>query len=160
MEELGTYLEILTDSLNKKSQILDSILQENQRQMMAVTGDKMDETVFDDSIQKKDIYIRKLETLDSGFDSVYSRIKELLQTQRDAYKDEIKQLQELIGIVTQKSMEVQLSEKRNQTLVEKCFSSMRQEVHQTRNVNQVATNYYKTMSGTGVVEPQYMDQKK
>lgn len=160
MENLGTYLEILTDSLTKKSQILDFILVENQKQQMAVTGERLDESLFEDTVAKKESYIQQLETLDSGFDSVYHRIKELLQTQKAMYKAEIEKLQALISEVTQKSMEVQLSEKRNQQMVEKCFSAMRQEVHQTKNVNQVANQYYKTMSKTSMVEPQYLDKKK
>lgn len=160
MENLGTYLEILADSLTKKSQILDFILVENQKQQMAVNGTKLDEALFEDTVAKKDQYLQELETLDSGFDGVYQRIKELLQTQKEAYKAEIQKIQALISEVTQKSMEVQLSEKRNQQLVENCFSAMRQEVHQTKNVNQVANQYYKTMSKTGMVEPQFLDKKK
>lgn len=160
MENLGTYLEILIDSLNKKSQLLDFILVENQKQQMAVSGDELDEAAFEDSIRKKEEYIGQLQTLDTGFDGVYNRIKELLLTQKEAYRSDIQKIQELIAAVTQKSMEVQLSEKRNKLLVEQKFSAVRQEIHQTRNVNQVANNYYKTMSKTGIVEPQFMDQKK
>ena len=160
MENLGTYLEILTDSLTKKSQILDFILVENQKQQMAVTGNQLDDSLFEDTVAKKEAYIQQLESLDSGFDSVYQRIKELLQTQKESYKAEIQKIQALISEVTQKSMEVQLSEKRNQQMIENCFSAMRQEVHQTKNVNQVANQYYKTMSKAGMVEPQYLDKKK
>lgn len=160
MESLGTYLEILTDSLIKKSQILDFIMVENQKQQMAVLGDKLDEALFEDTVSKKEAYIKQLESLDSGFDSVYQRIKELLQTQKETYKTEIRKLQDLISEVSKKSMEVQLSEKRNQQMVENCFSAMRQEVHQTKNVNQVANQYYKTMSKANMMEPRYLDKKK
>ncbi len=76
------------------------------------------------------------------------------------YKDEISELKELISVITQKSMEVQLSEKRNEQLITKKFSDIRKDIHKSKNVSKVATDYYKAMSKTGVVEPQFLDKKK
>lgn len=160
MEKLGYYLEMLKDSLKQKLDIMDYILVENQRQQLVALGEEFDEEVFQITIDKKERYIQELQKLDGGFESVYQRIRELLNEQKDVYPSEIKEIQNLIGEVSSKSMELELSEKRNQKLMEECFGRIRQDIHKTKNVSRAASNYYKSMSGMNIVEPQYMDQKK
>ena len=65
-----------------------------------------------------------------------------------------------LSVSGEKMDEVQLSEKRNEQLVTKKFSDIRKDIHKSKNVSKVATDYYKTMSKIGVVEPQYLDKKK
>ena len=150
----------MIDSLNKKIKLLEYILVENKRQQLSVSGEKMDEELFEETMEKKEGYINQINDIDQGFETVYHHVREELSGNPGQYKDEISQLKELISVITQKSMEVQLSEKRNEQLVTKKFSDIRKDIHKSKNVSKVATDYYKTMSKIGVVEPQYLDKKK
>lgn len=160
MENINDYISILIESLNKKVVILDDILKENENQKLAVSSEKMNEELFDQTIDSKEKLIKKLNELDTGFDAIYSRIKDDIVVHAERYSEEIKTLKGLISTITEKSMEVQISEKRNEQLVEKSFKNLRKEARKTKAANQAASDYYKNMSNTTVVEPQFVDKKK
>ncbi len=160
MDNSKNYITILVDSLNKKIKLLEYILVENKRQQLSVSSEKMDEELFEETMAKKEDYINQINEIDQGFETVYHHVQEELLVNAGQYKDEISELKELISVITQKSMEVQLSEKRNEQLITKKFSDIRKDIHKSKNVSKVATDYYKAMSKTGVVEPQFLDKKK
>lgn len=160
MDNSKNYITILFDSLNKKIKLLEYILVENKRQQLSVSSEKMDEELFEETMAKKEDYINQINEIDQGFETVYHHVQEELSVNAGQYKDEISELKELISVITQKSMEVQLSEKRNEQLITKKFSDIRKDIHKSKNVSKVATDYYKAMSKTGVVEPQFLDKKK
>ena len=160
MDNSKNYITILVDSLKKKIKLLEYILVENKRQQLSVSSEKMDEELFEETMAKKEDYINQINEIDQGFETVYHHVQEELSVNAGQYKDEISELKELISVITQKSMEVQLSEKRNEQLITKKFSDIRKDIHKSKNVSKVATDYYKAMSKTGVVEPQFLDKKK
>jgi len=160
MDNSKNYITILVDSLNKKIKLLEYILVENKRQQLSVSSEKMDEELFEETMAKKEDYINQINEIDQGFETVYHHVQEELSVNAGQYKDEISELKELISVITQKSMEVQLSEKRNEQMITKKFSDIRKDIHKSKNVSKVATDYYKAMSKTGVVEPQFLDKKK
>lgn len=160
MENGREYLSILTESLKKKITILDEILLLNQKQLESVSGNEIDDDLFNEIIDKKDIYIKEINNLDKGFEQVYERIKSEITGNTDKYSGEIVELKQLISQITEKSMKVQLSEKRNKQAVLKKMNEEKTKIHQTRNANKVASNYYNNMNKVNYVEPQFMDKKK
>lgn len=160
MENGREYLSILTESLKKKITILDEILLLNQKQLESVSGNEIDDDLFNEIIDKKDIYIKEINNLDKGFEQVYERIKSEITGNTDKFSSEIAVLKQLISQITEKSMEVQLSEKRNKQAVLKKMSEEKTKIHQIRNANKVASNYYNNMNKVNYVEPQFMDKKK
>ena len=66
MENGREYLSILTESLKKKITILDEILLLNQKQLESVSGNEIDDDLFNEIIDKKDIYIKEINNLDKG----------------------------------------------------------------------------------------------
>lgn len=160
MENGREYLSILTESLRKKITILDEILELNRKQSEAVSGNDIDDELFNKVIEKKDICIDEINSLDKGFEQVYDRIKNEIAEHRELYKGEITELKRLLSVITEKSMEVQLSEKKNEQAVMKKMSEEKSKIHQTRNANKVASSYYKNMNNVTYVEPQFMDKKK
>ena len=122
MENGREYLSILTESLKKKITILDEILLLNQKQLESVSGNEIDDDLFNEIIDKKDIYIKEINNLDKGFEQVYERIKSEITGNTDKFSSEIAILKQLISQITEKSMEVQLSEKRNKQAVLKKMS--------------------------------------
>ena len=160
MENSSSYISILVESLNKKIKILDEILNLNKLQQDSVSGTEIDEETFNETIDKKDECIKAIEELDKGFETVYNHVKEEMLNNTSTYNEEIKILKQLIGDITEKSMEVHLSEKRNENIIMKRFSDEKKKIYQTKNANKVASNYYNNMNKVNYIDPQFMDKKK
>lgn len=157
---MENYLKILEDSLQQKLSVLEEIFQYNQEQEKLLKKQDVSLEELDDNMSKKDALVEKLAGLDQGFETLYERIREQLLSGKDSYKAQIKKLQDLISQVTEKGVSIQAQEARNKKLVEKYFSEERARLKSDRQTSQAAYNYYKNMSNTNVMPPQYMDQKK
>ena len=59
-----------------------------------------------------------------------------------------------------KSVKIQSQEARNKDLMTLKFASIKKQAREVRVGTQAASRYYKSMSGTGYMEPQFMDNKK
>lgn len=154
------YISILKESLYKKIEVLNEILKLNELQKESVTEEKFNEEKFEESVEKKDLCISELNKLDSGFEAVFKHVKAEIDSNPQLYKKDVEEFQKLISEITEKSMEVQLSEKRNEKLVFSKLSEERTKIRQSKNANKVATDYYKNMSKVNVIEPQFLDKKK
>lgn len=162
MDRNSDYINILIDSLNKKIIILDRILEENEKQKNSVSGQKFDEILFDRTLTNKEKYIEELNQLDIGFETVYNRVQDILKEEngRQKYSSEILRMKELIGKITDKTLEIQRQEKANQELVYKRFSEQHSNIIQVKNVRKVTSDYYNNMNKVNYIDPQFMDQKK
>ena len=116
---MENYLEILTDSLKKKSKVLDEIMRYNSDQENLLRQESISLEELDANMELKDGLIQKLVQLDDGFETLYERIKEKLLTQKDQYKAQIGQMQELISQITEKSVSIQAQEARNKGRMER-----------------------------------------
>ncbi len=159
MAEIRQYMEILLESLKKKKTILQKILEENEKQEKAIK-ENSDMEAFDRIVRDKRRLIWDLESLDSGFDSVYNRIKEELPAEKAAYKQEIAHMQELISEITALSVRIQATEQRNKQLVESYFAYAKGKIKQAKKSVRAANDYYKNMSRGGYGDSALMDQKK
>lgn len=155
---MENYLEILTDSLKKKSKVLDEIMRYNSDQENLLRQESISLEELDANMELKDGLVQKLVQLDDGFETLYERIKEQLLTQKDQYKAQIGQMQELISQITEKSVSIQAQEARNKGMIENYFARERGQLRQSRQVSKAAYGYYKSMSNG--VSSQLLDQKK
>lgn len=155
-----SYIEIMLQSLVKKSAVLDKIMEANEEHARIAAEKDFDPEAFDVVFDKKDELIKELEQLDKGFSTVYTRVKEELLNNKFAYRDEIARMQELIAEITDKSMDIQATEKRNKEALMSRMDMVKREIHQAKNTKKIAANYYKSMNGLNYVEPQFMDKKK
>ena len=72
------YLTLLEESLQKKLQVMEEIQQYNLKQQETFESEKVDMDGFDAAVEEKDRLIEKLTSLDNGFESLYSKVKEEL----------------------------------------------------------------------------------
>lgn len=158
MAEIKQYVEILLESLKKKKSVLQNILEQNIRQEEIIRN-HCDIDEFDKTVKMKRRYIRELEGLDSGFEKVYERIKSELSGVKENYRDEISRMQKLISEITDLSVRIQASEERNKKLVETYFSYTRGKIRESKKSVRVASDYYKSMSGTNYTDARLMDRK-
>lgn len=156
----NSYIEILRDSLRKKLEVLNQISEQNNIQAELAKAQEFDYDTFGKTLEEKEKLIRQINALDAGFQSVYERIREILQTEKENYTDKIGELQQLVTLITDKSMDIMAEEKRNREVILGRKDSLKKEITMARTTNKAAANYYRTMSKLNVVDSQFIDKKK
>lgn len=154
------YLMIMIQSLKKKIQVLDCIIDANDRQKAGLEDTNLDPDDFDKIVEEKSKYIEHLDLLDQGFDKLFERVKEELNQNREVYKAEIKEMQALITSVTEKSNKVQVQEARNKELMTQKFAKVRKQARDVRASQQAVNQYYQNMKKINYIDPQFMDNKQ
>lgn len=157
---IENYLNILEESLRKKIEVLERIQKLNEVQTGILKQETVDLEAFDQTVDEKGLCIDELTGLDEGFESLYDNIRQELVGNRQKYTVQIKKLQELISLVTDKSVAVQAQETRNKALVESYFKRERQDLGTTRKNSRAVYGYYQNMNQNKVSQPYFMDQKK
>lgn len=151
---------ILTESLEKKLEVLKEIQQYNKQQEESFLAEKVDMSGFDEAVEEKGRLIERLNRLDEGFEIMYAKLSEQLQGNREKYAAEIRTLQQLITQVTDLSVVIQVQEKRNKQLIEQYFAKERASIGHHRKASKAAYDYYKRVNNVSYVEPQLYDGKK
>lgn len=160
MEQNVNYIKVMIDSLRKKVTVLDEIIAVNKQQSEVIVDIKKNMVEYEASIDKKQLLIDELNVLDDGFQALYNRIQEEIVSNSDCHKDEIKEMQGLISIITDKSVEIQLGEEKNRQVIAQQFALLKREVRNFKDNRKIANTYYNNMQKTNYITPQFMDKKK
>ncbi len=156
----NTYIEVLIQSLKKKSRVLDEITAQNQRQKEALEDPNLDPDDFDAIVEDKAKLMDQLEVLDSGFEEVFAHVREELAEHKEEHAEEIRAMQKLIRQITEKSANIQAEETRNQNLMRQKFSAIKKQVREIRASQKVVNQYYRNMMKTNYIDAQFLDNKK
>ena len=157
---IGSYLQILRDSLDKKLKLLIAIEEKSLEQSEMLKKPNVDLEAIDVNMDEKAELIEKVLSLDEGFESIYEKIREYLLSNKEQYKDEIRTIKIMIEKVTEKSASIQAIEARNKAQMDIFFSNQKKELQGRRNAMSVARDYYQNMNKVKHVSPQFLDQKK
>ena len=157
---MESQLTILSESLDKKLEVLRKIQEYNRRQEEVFSADKVDMSLFDDAVEEKQRLIDEVVRLDDGFEIMYEKLAGELEGNRQRYAAQIRELQAKVAKVTELSVSVQAQEARNKKLIESYFAKERANIGQRRKSARSAFDYYKSMSSTGYSQPQMYDSKK
>lgn len=160
MNQVSDYLNILEESLTKKTAILQALLEASKRQSELAGEEDFDLNAFEETMDQKEALLQQLEELDEGFDSVFQKIEAEVKVNKDTYKDSIQVLQQLIRKCTDLGVEIQATEERNRTKLAMKFADQQREIREVKTSSKVATTYYKSMSGKHSDDSYFMDQKK
>lgn len=155
-----TYIEIMIQSLKKKIKVLDQIIELDELQKEQLENPTASADDFDQTVEDKATLIQQLDQLDSGFDKLYSRVREELQGNKEAFTDQIAEMQELIRAITDRSVKIQSQEARNKNLMTQKFAKVKKQVKEVRTNTKVANQYYRNMTRVNYIDPQFMDNKK
>ena len=158
--EKSQYISIMIQSLKKKSAVLDTIMELNIQQKEELENPALDPDDFDRTVEKKAEQIQQLELLDNGFQELYEQVREELQSNREAYREDIACMQEYIRKLTDKSATIQAQEARNKDLMTQKFASVRKQVKEVRKSQKVVNQYYKSMMKANYMEAHFTDNKK
>lgn len=156
----NTYVDVMIQSLQKKVKVLEEIKKANIKQKEILEDERAEVDAFDEIVEKKSALIEQMIQLDSGFDKLFERVKEELNTNKESYADKIKTMQSLIRQVTDLSMELQTQEARNKELMTRKFVSVRERAKVVRTNTKAVSQYYQNMMQLNVIDPQFMDNKK
>ena len=144
-KEIGTYVNLLEESLVKKSAVLTEILELNKEEDAMLKAEELDVEAFDKSMDRKGELAQKLDGLDDGFDSVYSRIREEILTHPENYKEQVARIQNLIREITDKQTSIQAQEARLKKAVEQYSARAAKELKQTRPAGNKAKYILQTL---------------
>lgn len=154
------YLNILIQSLQKKVKVLDDITEKNKEQRQILEKDELDMDAFEQNVKEKSELVEQINFLDDGFEELYARIKPVIEQEKEAHREEILLMKQLITQITEKSVNIQSEEVRNRSLVEHRFSQERRQIKSRKTSSTVANQYYKSMTKLNYVDAQFMDKKK
>lgn len=155
-----TYVRMMLDVLNKKETHLIKLLELTKEQEALLKTDEFNEAEFELLIDKKGGHLRKLEEVDQGFQSVYNRVAEEMKTNKEAYKEQILEMQGLITRVTDLGVELSALEEKNKAALEVKLQNRKQTIRQFKVSKQTASTYYKNMIGMQTGASYFMDQKQ
>jgi hypothetical protein len=154
------YIQLLVDTLRKKTEVLNLLMNFTQQQENIISSDTFQENQFLQIISLKEEQIQILSKLDIGFEQLYESVKDELTISKERYGSEIEVLKDLITKITDLSVKLQVLEKRNKSKLDVLFARKRKEIKNSRISNQTATNYYKTMANQHEAQSFFYDKKK
>jgi hypothetical protein len=154
------YIQMLADTLRKKTEVLNLLINLTERQESLITSENFNEDDFLMTITWKEEQIQALAILDLGFEQLYGSVKEELLTGKAKYATEIAGLKERITNITDISVKLQALEQRNKSRLEVLLAKKRKDIKGSRISNQTATNYYKTMANQHESQSYFYDKKK
>ena len=155
------YVKMMEESLVKKIELLEQLQVLNQEQKDILEDYNTSPDDLEENMDKKSSIIDVLDKMDDGFQNLYDKIKPEIESNREAYATEIKNMQESIRKITDLSANLQAEEARNKELAKNRFSFVRSQIKDTRaNQKAVASYYNSMMNNTGYEGSQFWDKKK
>lgn len=154
------YLQIMIESLEKKNEVLDKVMELDKEQLTLALKRPVDISAYDELMDRKGLLIDELEKLDAGFTSTYERVKDEVLANPEKYKEQVIIMQDLIRSAVSKGVSVEAQEQRNKQAMQTMLQTKRQEIKQLKVSTSAASKYYKAMSRINDVDPQLMDRKK
>ncbi len=159
----NTYVNILIDSLEKKSEVLDQVIERDTEQEIILNADDPDLEKLHDNQEEIGRLAEELTRLDDGFESLYEKVRvELIQNKAE-YREEIRRMQDLITEITEKSVKIGAEESRHKDRVTSLLHDKRKQlVERRKNIGRLST-YSNQMHGAisnQSTEPFFVDNKK
>lgn len=159
MSDSRNFIQILIDTLQKQVEVLKEILEITQEQSVIAQDSEFDEIMLEKSLNKKEVLIARLNELDDGFTSVYGRVRSEVKDRQELYKDELRQMQELIKECTDLGVNIRVLEERNREKLTQCFASKHKQYGSKQTAASVASRYHQTMNNMKMLNSSFFNQK-
>jgi len=163
-QETVKYLNILIENLEKKQGLLDILLEKTVRQNECIAKQDQDSAnwpQFEVLMVEKDSTIKKIDEIDSAFESIFARVKPELDNNKDAYAEQIKKLQACITKLTDTGVKIASIEERNRTEIERIMTAAKAGIGKVRKNLKATSGYIASMYGSGMgIDPTQIDSKK
>ena len=137
-DNTGVYISALQESLQKKLEVLNSLLKLTNEQGRILSAQEPDMDRFDSIIDQKDSLLQTMETLNRGFESLFARIGTTIKDNKYQYQQQITEMQNLIRSITDTGLQIEGQEHRNKTAFQNYLTGARQEIREFTANNQMA----------------------
>ena len=154
------YMSMLIASQEKKLELLERAIELDREQEEIITGEKPDMGALDANIDAKGALIGELDRLDDGFETLYAKVRDEFINNKDAHKEEIRTLQELIKQITEKIAEVEAIEARSKMNFESFMKKKRHSIKDTKSSVKAANVYAVNMRKMNKIDSVFLDNKK
>ena len=104
MDNSSVYITVLHDSLSRKADIVKEILTLTKEQRDILSSQEVDADRFDEIIDEKGARIDEILEIDKGFDAMFERVRSVIQTNKEAYRPQIVEMQNYIREITDMSV--------------------------------------------------------
>ena len=158
--EFSTCCKVLENTIEKKEQCLDALLQLTKEQEFVLLAEKFSMDEFSALMDKKEPYIEKISEFDTGFEAVFATMKPVIEEYKKEFEPRIKALQLRIRSVLEKGAALCTLEEQNRGRLEHCLMDKKQEIKNFKKSSRTVSNYYKNMSGSVAEQSFFMDKKK
>lgn len=146
MENTSVYVEALLDSLKKKQQVLERLLDLTKEQNELLKQSEVDADRFEEIIGEKDGYIEEIVKLNNGFERVFANIGTSLQENKEMYRSQIMEMQNLIRVVTDQGVAIERLERGNKDKFTSYLKKNREEIATFNKSNRMANTYHQNMA--------------
>ncbi|MCR5746580.1 MAG: hypothetical protein K6G03_02635 [Lachnospiraceae bacterium] len=154
------YISMLIESQEKKLELLDRAIELDKQQEEMITGNPPDMEALNANLTAKGALVDELNKLDDGFDSVYAKVRNELIDNKEAHKEQILRLQELIRKITEKIAEVEALEARSKLNVDNFLKKRRKSLKDGKVSVKAANVYSNNMRKAYNLSPYFVDNKK
>lgn len=151
---------MLLDVLVKKEMYLGKLLDLTMDQEDLLKQSTFDEIAFFQLVEQKDEILNKISEIDQGFQSIYNRVAEVLQENKEQYKEQILQMQSLIAKVTDHGIKITSLEQKNKVLLQQRLQEKKQGIRQFKVGKKTADKYYKNMIKMQTGASYFFDKEK
>lgn len=149
------YVRMMVDALKRKKEILVFLYDKTKEQEQLLKDEQMSQDAFQATIDAKGEKIDALNELDDGFDTLFKYVKEEIEKNRMAYKEEIQTMQKLIGEVSELGIQIQALEHQNSGHFKVYLANQRKAIKEFHVNNKTASSYYQNMANTHKSEQSY-----
>ena len=140
--------------------LLKRIVVLNEQQKHFFENDSTEPDELEENIRSKGSLVDQVLEMDEGFEGLYERVSEELSRNREAYKEEIRSMQEMVRSITELSAKIQSQEQRNRSLASSFYGAKKTQTKKIRQGAVAIGRYQQGMMRTGPINPQIMDTKE
>ena len=151
----GVYVDMLVESLKCKKRILAYLLEKTREQENLLKDSDMDPDVFNQTLEEKGQKIEELNQLDEGFDALFKAVEKEVIADRMSYKEEIQEMQQLIGEITEQGVQIQALEQQNSAHFKVYLANQRKTIRNFHVNNRTASTYYQNMANAHKPDQSY-----
>lgn len=153
-------LDLLEQNLVRKIELLDRLQELCDKQSTLLDNSSMEAEDFDGCMDEQDDLLQELIGLNGELDELYERLRLEEFSGDGPYAEQINHLKSLVSQIMEKNGFLQEKERLNKRKLDAYFENERKNLGSGRRSSKAALDYYKNMSRSNVIPPQFMDQKK
>ena len=153
-------LKQFEQNLIKKNELLDRLHGLNDKQSALLKDAELEVEVFDACMDEQDELLQELIGLDEDMVGMYETLRSEKIDVDGPCTLQTEKIKALISQIMDKTNSLQEKEQIVKQKLDVYFECERKNLGEVRKTSKAAMDYYKSMSRSNVIPPQFMDQKK